>query len=185
MKFRQRFILKSGLRKFFLVLVCFMMVFLLNMAAGVVYAAGEINLKLSKIEDVKGWLDCELAGLDDVNAINIELCDDIYIGYDVLGLDNGACGMDPGGDYIFNFTDSRFKGMTININGHGKKITDCKRDLLFLRASDCVVNLNDVRVSSRHTSGRAFRRAKIGFEFKWKQQHRRILFLDQRGSHIC
>lgn len=150
MKFRQRFILKIGLKEFVCILVCLMMVFLLNMAGGVACAAGETNLKLKKIEDVKGWLNCELVALGDVNTINIELCDDLYIGYDVFGLGNGDCTMVPGENYIFNFTDPRFKGMTININGHGKKITICKRDLLFLRASDCVVNLNDVRISSRH-----------------------------------
>lgn len=150
MKFRQRFILKIGLKEFVCILVCLMMVFLLNMAGGVACAAGETNLKLKKIEDVKGWLNCELVALGDVNTINIELCDDLYIGYDVFGLGNGDCTMDSRGDYVFNFTDPRFKGMTININGHGKKITICKRDLLFLRASDCVVNLNDVRLSSRH-----------------------------------
>ena len=149
-KFWQGFILKSGLRKFFLVLACLMTVFLFSMSDGVAHAAGEINLTLGKIQDVEGWLNAELADLEGVNAINIELFDDLYIGYDILGVENGVYVMDSRENYVFNFTDSRFKGMTININGHGKKITVCKRDLLFLRFSDCVVNLNDVRLSSRH-----------------------------------
>ena len=146
MNFRQVWILKSVL--FLIGVVMGALVFLLNVFGGVASAKGEVNLKLSRIEDVQGWLDCELSSLEGVDVINIELCDDIYIGYDVFGSGNGAYIMDPRENYIFNFTAPKFKGITININGRGRKMTICMRDLLFLRAGNCVVNLNDVRLKS-------------------------------------
>ena len=99
-------ILGHGLGRFVSALACFMMIvaaFSFHLPGGVVCAAGEVNLKLRKIEDIEGWLSFQLADLGCVDVINIELCDDIYIGYDVCGPKNGF--MDPGGDYIFDFTE--------------------------------------------------------------------------------
>ncbi len=145
-KFRQGSILKRGLQEFVCILVCLMMVFLLNMFGGVACAAGELNLKLRKIEDVKGWFDCELANIDMIETINIEVLDSVRI------CENSICRMSPESDCIFDFSGPRFKGKTININGNGKTIVnECGVCLLSIK--DCTLNLNDVVMDGKDVEG--------------------------------
>ena len=126
-------------------LICLMMIsatlsiHILNGA--ICFAKGEnIDIVLNSLSLANDWASGELpwdkiAAADNINII---LSDDLTL-YDGDDSKNGGkktC--------FFDFTDSRFSGKTININGCRRKLTLKNKNLFFMDIKDCVVNLNGV-----------------------------------------
>ena len=127
-------------------LICFMMIsatlpiHILNGA--VCFAKGEnIDIVLNSLSLASNWSLNKFPWNEITTAdnINIILSDDftVYGGNDSKNECKTTC--------VFDFTDSRFSGKTINIKGCGKtKVTLQNKNLFFMDIKDCVVNLNGV-----------------------------------------
>ncbi len=126
-------------------LICVMMIsatlpiHILNGA--VCFAKGEnIDIVLNSLSLAGDWASSELLSEEIATAdnINIILPDD----FTLYGNEYSKNGCKK--TCFFDFTDSRFAGKTININGFGKKLTLQNKNLFFMDIRDCVVNLNGV-----------------------------------------
>ena len=113
-----------------------------------------INLTLNSTDgsEVKGWMDKNaspkgaLADADAVKSagdINITLTNDIT----VTSYSNKMAS-----SYFFNFTDARFAGKTITIDGGNHKITINNANLFFLSLKDCTVILKNITIDGNNTN---------------------------------
>ena len=141
-----KFNLNGGLKRMVSTLICLMMVlatFPIHMLKDTVSAAGEVSIPLtltnSTGSEVKDWSNGELKSETVAGAsnINITLSDNITV-------TNTTNKM--GGSNFFNFTDTRFAGKTITIDGGSHTIKIAHDSLFFLNLKDCRVILKNITI---------------------------------------
>ena len=139
--------LNGGLKRLVSTLICLVMVlatFPMHMLINTVSAEEEeekqpISITLSSANEVNGWKDDALnqEKINNSNGkIKIELTDDITL--------SDTNNQMASSNHFFDFTDSRFAGKTITIDGGGKTIKIDNAELFFLRVSGCTVILKNI-----------------------------------------
>ena len=158
-----KFNLNGGLKRMVSTLICLMMVlatFPIHMLKDTVCAGGgvPINLTLSSGNgsEVKDWMTTSTGDLADATTvqnagdINITLSDNIEVA-STVEYANLPTMTNSGDKYFFDFTDGRFAGKTITIDGVGKKIEIDNASLFFLNLEDCKVILKNITIDGNST----------------------------------
>ena len=151
--------LNGGLKRLVSTLICLMMVlatFPMHTLKNTVCAEGEgegeekqpISITLSSADQVKNWMDEKTTPPGDLsNATKVKNAGDIEItlngGFTVSDTANQMASS----NYFFDFTDSRFAGKTITIDGgRNNTIIINSENLYFLQLKNCTVILKNITI---------------------------------------
>ena len=100
--------------------------------------------------EVLDWVkedgDLSATKMDGKGDINITLSNDITVTSDVGDASLPTMGDVDGRKYFFDFTDGRFDGKTITIDGQDKTIKIDNAGLFFLNLKDCRVILKNITI---------------------------------------
>ena len=150
--------LNGGLKRLVSTLICLMMVlatFPMHMISSTVSAAEQISLELGSAgsagtgspgngSEVSGWMNSQLseANIAGKGDITIKLTNSIEVASGYSPTMNASAST----KYFFDFTDDRFDGKTITIDGKGKTIKIEDENLFFLNLKNCRVILKNITI---------------------------------------